>query len=58
MLSALKTEPAAVRPLPAGWVLRSRRPEDILGFSLRGLLPDYIADPESGNCAALIVMEL
>jgi len=29
-----------------------------LGFSLRGLLPDYIADPESGNCAALIVMEL
>jgi GNAT superfamily N-acetyltransferase len=29
-----------------------------LGFSLRGQLPDYIADPESRNCAALIVMEL
>ena len=29
-----------------------------LGFSLRGLLADYITDPESGNCAALIVMEL
>ena len=29
-----------------------------LGFNLRGLLPDYISDPESRNCAALIVMEL
>lgn len=29
-----------------------------LGFSLRGLLPDYITDPESRNHAALIVMEL
>jgi len=29
-----------------------------LGFSLHGLLPDYISDPESRNCAALIVMEL
>ena len=28
-----------------------------LGFSLRGLLPDYITDPESRNCAALIAME-
>ena len=28
-----------------------------LGFSLRGMLPDYIADPESRDCAALIVME-
>lgn len=28
-----------------------------LGFTLRGLLPDYISDPESRNCAALIVME-
>jgi hypothetical protein len=28
-----------------------------LGFGLRGLLPDYIADPESLNCAALITME-
>jgi GNAT superfamily N-acetyltransferase len=27
------------------------------GFSLRGLLPNYIFDPESMNCAALIVME-
>jgi GNAT superfamily N-acetyltransferase len=29
-----------------------------LGFSLLGLLPDYITDPESVNCAALIAMEL
>jgi GNAT superfamily N-acetyltransferase len=29
-----------------------------LGFALRGLLTDYIADPESRNCAALIAMEL
>jgi len=29
-----------------------------VGFTLHGLLPDYIADPESRNCAALIVMEL
>jgi ribosomal protein S18 acetylase RimI-like enzyme len=29
-----------------------------LGFSLCGLLPDYITDPESRNCAALISMEL
>lgn len=29
-----------------------------LGFTLRGLLPDYIADPESANCAALISLEL
>jgi ribosomal protein S18 acetylase RimI-like enzyme len=28
-----------------------------LGFSLRGLLPDYISDAESLDCAALIVME-
>ena len=29
-----------------------------LGFILRGLLRDYISDPESENCAALICMEL
>lgn len=29
-----------------------------LGFSVRGLMTDYIADPESANCAALIAMEL
>ena len=29
-----------------------------LGFSLRGLLRDYIADPESVGCAALIALEL
>ncbi len=29
-----------------------------LGFILRGLLRDYITDPESANCAALISMEL
>ena len=29
-----------------------------MGFNLQGLLPDYIADPESRNCAALIVMNL
>lgn len=29
-----------------------------LGFSLLGLLPDYITDPESRNNAALIAMEL
>ena len=29
-----------------------------LGFRLRGLLPNYIADPESLDCAALIVKEL
>jgi ribosomal protein S18 acetylase RimI-like enzyme len=28
-----------------------------LGFSLSGLLPNYIYDPESRDCAALIVME-
>jgi len=28
-----------------------------LGFSLKQLLPNYISDPESRNCAALIVME-
>ena len=28
-----------------------------LGFILRGLLRDYISDPESENCAALICME-
>ncbi len=29
-----------------------------LGFILRGLLRDYIVDPESADCAALISMEL
>ena len=29
-----------------------------LGFTLRGLLRDYISDPESADCAALISMEL
>lgn len=29
-----------------------------MGFGLQGLLPDYITDPESRDCAALIVMEL
>jgi len=29
-----------------------------LGFILRGLLRDYIVDPESAGCAALISMEL
>jgi GNAT superfamily N-acetyltransferase len=29
-----------------------------LGFQLRGLLPNYISDPESKDCAALICMEL
>lgn len=29
-----------------------------LGFNARGLLPNYISDPESVNCAALITMEL
>jgi GNAT superfamily N-acetyltransferase len=29
-----------------------------LGFRLLRLLPDYIQDPESANCAALISMEL
>lgn len=29
-----------------------------LGFSLQGLLRDYISDPESAGCAALILMEL
>jgi GNAT superfamily N-acetyltransferase len=29
-----------------------------LGFYLRGLLPDYISDPESADHAALIAMEL
>jgi len=29
-----------------------------LGFSICGILPNYIADPESKNCAALISMEL
>lgn len=29
-----------------------------LGFRSLGLLPDYISDPESMNCAALISMEL
>ncbi len=29
-----------------------------LGFSVRGLLAHYISDPESVDCAALIVMEL
>jgi GNAT superfamily N-acetyltransferase len=28
-----------------------------LGFVLRGLLPNYISDPESRDCAALISME-
>ena len=29
-----------------------------LGFHLHGLLPGYISDPESRDCAALIVMDL
>jgi GNAT superfamily N-acetyltransferase len=29
-----------------------------LGFQLYGLLPNYISDPESKDCAALICMEL
>jgi len=29
-----------------------------LGFILRGLLRNYISDPESVDCAALISMEL